>query len=44
MLFLCILCDAGGGDAAGKQYLSEGITAQTVAAVDAARSIGACSA
>ena len=34
MLFLCILCDAGGGDAAGNQYLSEGIAAQTVAAVD----------
>ena len=37
MLFLCILCDAGGGDAAGYQYLSEGIAAQTVAAMDAAR-------
>ena len=28
MLFLCILCDAGGGDAAGNQYLSEGIAAR----------------
>ena len=34
MLFLCILCDAGGGDAAGNQDLSEGTAAQTVAAVD----------
>ena len=37
VLFLCILCDAGGGDAAGNQYLSEGIATQTVSAVDAAR-------
>ena len=35
--FLCILCDAGGGDVAGYQNLSEGIAAQSVAAVDAAR-------
>ena len=32
-----VLCGAGGSDAAGYQDLSEGIAAQTVSAVDAAR-------
>ena len=32
-----VLCGAGGSDAAGYQNLSEGIAAQTVAAVDATR-------